>query len=337
MLVLGLETTCDETSCALVRDGVEILSLVISSQIDLHREFGGVVPELACRRHIDVISAVLQEALEKANCLLSDVDLIAVARGPGLIGALLIGITFAKGLAYANKIPLVGVNHIEAHLYAAMMTADPKNLMFPSLGVVLSGGHTSLVLIHKIGSYTLLGQTVDDAIGEAFDKVAKILDLPYPGGPEIERLAKDAALDTLQFKPGKVKGRPLDFSFSGIKTNVLYKVRGNDLKRITPLLAEEKGAIAKAFQRSVFQDVIEKIQLAVQENPVKAIFLGGGVTQNKELRRMLQEATTLPLFWPKLDLCMDNGAMIAGLGYQKFLENKEDMLFTIEPETRMPF
>ncbi|MDB6081968.1 MAG: gcp [Chlamydiia bacterium] len=337
MLVLGIETTCDETSIALVENGFTILSHVISTQIDLHQEFGGVVPELACRRHIDIITPLIAETLKCASVTLEDVGLIAVAKGPGLIGALLIGINFAKGLAWALKKPLIGINHIEAHLYAAMMSESPEKLKFPALGVVLSGGHTSLVLIKKIGEYTRIGETIDDAIGEAFDKVAKMLDLPYPGGPQIERLAQGVDPHAISLKPGKVKGKPFDFSFSGMKTSVLYKLKGNNLKRETEVTHEEKRLIAASFQRAVFQDVIDKIILAIREYPVEAIYLGGGVTQNKELRTLLENAVSLPVYWPQANLSLDNAAMIAGLGYHKFMACPEDMLFTVEPETRIPF
>jgi N6-L-threonylcarbamoyladenine synthase len=337
MYVLGIETTCDETAISVVKDGFEILSHVISSQIDLHNEFGGVVPELACRRHIDIITPLLDEALKKANLTLEDIDVIAVAKGPGLIGALLIGINFAKGLAFATNKPLVGVNHVEAHLYAAMMSVSFENLEFPSLGVVLSGGHTSLVLVNQIGNYRLIGETIDDAIGEAFDKVAKILELPYPGGPPIEKLAKTGNSKAYEFKAAKMKDRPLDFSFSGIKTSVLYTVKGKDLKKAMPPTIAEKSDIAASFQKAVFDDVLEKVKLAVATYPVKAIFLGGGVTQNQELRGRFEQTIGLPLHWPGKELSLDNGAMIAGLGYHKYLENKTTELYSLEPETRIPF
>lgn len=338
MLVLGIESTCDETSCAIVKDGFEILAHVTKSQINLHREFGGVVPELACRDHITTITPVIQETLSQAGLSLDDIDLIAVARGPGLIGALLIGITYAKGLAWAKDIPLIGVNHIEAHLYAAMMSLTPDQLQFPALGAILSGGHTSLVLINQIGQYKLLAETVDDAIGEAFDKVAKILDLPYPGGPEIEKLAQHGNPHSIAFRTGKVKEQPLNFSFSGLKTNVLYTVRGKDLKRSTPLSLIEKQNIAASFQYTAFSDVIGKLKLALSQYPyIKEIFLGGGVVQNQKLRSMLKEAITLPIHWPKPELCLDNAAMIAGLGYHKFFENPKNMLFDLEAQTRISF
>lgn len=328
MLVLGIETTCDETSCAVVKDGYEILSNVISSQIDLHKEFGGVVPELACRRHIDVIAPVFTESLKVAGVSLQQIDRIAVAKGPGLIGALLIGLHFAKSLAWSQKIPLVGVNHIEAHLYASLMSHSPPPLL-PALGVVLSGGHTSLVHMDGVGKYRLISETIDDAIGEAFDKTAKMLGLAYPGGPVIEKEALKGDPTRFAFKAGKVKARPLDFSFSGIKTSVLYTIR--DLPK--PFSAQDVSDISASFQEAVFLDVLTKIQLALRDGDKKAIYLGGGVTQNRRLRALLEEKINLPIYWPRNDLCLDNAAMIAGLGFH--LSPLPDM--NLEPETRIPF
>lgn len=325
MLILGIESTCDETACSIVRDGVEILSNVISSQIDLHTQFGGVVPELACRRHIDIIAPVVQAALVKANVTLDDIDAIAVAKGPGLIGALLIGLHFAKSLAMSLEIPLIGVNHIEAHLYAALMSHPNPEL--PALGAVLSGGHTSLITMQGIGDYTLVGETVDDAIGESFDKVAKMLGLPYPGGPHIEQKALRGSPTRFHFKAGRVKSNPRNFSFSGIKTSVLYTIR--DLPK--PLSEQDICDISYAFQEAVFTDVLQKIRL-VQGN-YKCLYIGGGVTLNKRLRLLLSEHLSIPVFWPNLDLCLDNAAMIAGLAFHKQPLSSYDL----EPETRIPF
>ena len=316
MLVLGIESTCDETACAVVRDGRDILSNVISSQIDLHSEYGGVVPELACRRHVDVIIPILDEALATAGVQLSDIDLIAVSHGPGLIGALLIGLNTAKTLSLALNIPFVGVNHIEAHLYAACM-AQTKPVAFPCLGVVLSGGHTALIHMHDIGRYTLIGQTADDAVGEAFDKVAKMLNLPYPGGPQIEKLALLGNHKRYPFKSGQIKGRPFDFSLSGLKTAVLYTIKGqNQRNEIAAISQSDKQDIAASFQYAALSDVVNKTVEAAKQYDCQTILFGGGVTNNQYLRRLFAEtAPHLTTLWPPLGLSLDNAAMVAGLGY----------------------
>lgn len=338
MIVLGIETTCDETSCSIVKDGKEILSNIVTSQIDLHAEYGGVVPELSCRRHVDVIIPVLEECLSEAHITLKEIDLIAVAYGPGLIGALLIGITMAKSLALALNKPLVGVNHVEAHLYAAIMS-QKEPIDFPCLGVVLSGGHTALVLMENVGRYKLIGETIDDAIGEAFDKVAKQLGLPYPGGPQIEALALDGNPIAYPFKPGRVKGRPLDFSFSGLKTAVLYTLQGQNSKDKASLVLTPKTMrdIAASFQQAALSDVVDKVILAAKEYGIDTLIFGGGVTNNKALRSMIQnKAVGLRALWPNFGLSLDNAAMIAGLGYHTFLQKGPGNL-DLEPSTRIPF
>lgn len=317
MLVLGIESTCDETSCAVVRDGREILSNVVSSQIDLHQAYGGVVPELACRRHVDVFIPVLQQALKHSGIELSAIDLFAVARGPGLVGALLIGVNAAKALSLALQKPMVGVNHIEAHLYASIMSSQLPPT-FPCLGVVLSGGHTAIVLIRSLGDYQLLGDTVDDAIGEAFDKVAKILHLPYPGGPEIERLARQGDPKRFAFRGGRVKGRPLHFSFSGMKTAVLYTTQGQEYR---------PADIAASFQEAAFRDIVSKSLMAAKEHQCTTLVFGGGVTANQRLRALFAEsAPDIRSLWPPMELTLDNAAMIAGLGYHVFAKRGPDSL-----------
>jgi putative glycoprotease GCP len=339
MIVLGIESTCDETSCSIVRDGREILSNVVTSQIDLHAQYGGVVPELSCRRHVDVIIPVLEQCLIEANITLDKIDLIAVAYGPGLIGALLIGITAAKSLALALNKPFVGVNHVEAHLYAALMShKEPIN--FPCLGVVLSGGHTSLVRMDDIGTYTLIGETVDDAIGEAFDKVAKQLGLPYPGGPQIEELAKEGNPHAFPLKSGKVKGRPLDFSFSGLKTAVLYTLQGQNAKNASlhPLTPQTMRDISASFQHAALNDVVDKVLLAAKGCGATKVIFGGGVTNNKALRALVaQKAPNLIALWPDVGLSLDNAAMIAGLGYHTFLKKGAGDPLTLEAATRIAF
>lgn len=340
MLVLGIESTCDETASSVVQDGKNILSNVVASQIDLHREYGGVVPELACRRHVDLIMPVIDQSLVEAQLKLNDIDLIAVAHGPGLIGALLIGLTTAKALSLALQKPFIGVNHIEAHLYAAYMSHE-KEIQFPCLGVVLSGGHTTIVLIKELGVYELIGQTVDDAVGEAFDKVAKLISLPYPGGPEIERLALEGDPYAYPFKAGQVKGQPLDFSFSGLKTAVFYTLHGKHPHSMIKkeLSDQERCDIAASFQRAALEDIVKKSLSSAEKYGVSSILLGGGVTNNQALRQyFLQEGKGKYQFlWPSKGLSLDNAAMIAGLGYHRYrLQGKGDPI-DLEPLVRIPF
>jgi N6-L-threonylcarbamoyladenine synthase len=315
MIVLGIESTCDETAAAIVKDGKEILSNVIASQTSLHQRFGGVYPELASRQHVDIILPIIDEAIAKANLTAADIDLIAVSSEPGLIGALLVGINTAKTLAWSWGIPFIGVNHVEAHLYAPMLEKDISADLFPAIGVVLSGGHSSILKMHTLGEYALISQTVDDAIGEAFDKVARLIDLPYPGGPEIERLAKSGNPFAYPLTAGFVKKHPLYFSFSGIKTQVLYL-----LKKHETFNDQEKANLAASFQYTVFKDVIEKTLFIAKREECKTVFLGGGVTNNQSLRELFAKNSppNLQIFFPQPILSLDNAAMIAGLGYQVF-------------------
>jgi N6-L-threonylcarbamoyladenine synthase len=337
MLVLGIESTCDETACAIVRDGKVILSNIVASQIDLHKEYGGVVPELACRRHIDLILPVIDQALNQADVQLTDIDLIAVAHGPGLIGALLIGLNTAKALSLALGKPFIGVNHVEAHLYAALMSQQ-NSVQHPSLGVVLSGGHTALVFMKELGVYELIGQTVDDAIGEAFDKVAKMLGLPYPGGPPVEKLALTGDKLRYPFKAGQVKGSPLDFSFSGLKTAVLYAIKKLNLED-GAITDQERADLAASFQRTALEDVVKKTMLAAQKFDIRTFIFGGGVTNNQSLRLLFERECnqTYQLLWPSFGLSLDNAAMIAGLGYHRYLHKGEGDSIDLDPLVRIPF
>lgn len=338
MLVLGIETTCDETAASIVKDGLFILSNEISSSAPIHEQYGGVFPELASREHANAIIPIIDQALKKAELSKNQIDLIAVAQGPGLLGSLLIGLSCAKSLSLALKIPFIGVNHVEAHLYAAMMGKDTP-LLFPALGIVVSGGHTFLVKIEGIGSYKLIGSTIDDAIGEAFDKVATLLDLPYPGGPYIEQLAKTGDCNRYHFQAGKVKNKPYAFSFSGLKTSVLYAIKGaNGQKSSHSIIQEEdKKDIAASFQKTAFLDVITKSINAIAEFDLKAIYIGGGVSNNLYLRSLFSlYMKEIPIFFPPKGLSLDNGAMIAGLGYHLFNKTKKGDLLDLEPMTRMP-
>jgi N6-L-threonylcarbamoyladenine synthase len=325
MLVLGIETTCDETGVAIVRDGKEILINLVNSQIDLHEKYLGVFPEYASRRHLEALIPLIDEALQQTGLSKHDIDLIAVAYGPGLIGALVIGLNAAKALSLAWNKPLIGINHVEAHLYAAVMCADiPPPL--PALGVAISGGHTVLFhLDHTVTS--LIGCTVDDAIGEAFDKVAVLLGLSYPGGPAIERLAQQGNPFAYTFKAGSVKKNVFDFSFSGLKTQIFY------LKTY-----DDKADIAASFQHVALMDIVKKTLLAAKTFGCKSILFGGGVSINRYLRYLIDANNTdaIPIFWPSNTLCLDNAAMIAGLGCKKFLINgSDDMLLEAKP--RIPY
>lgn len=336
MLVLGIESTCDETACAVVEKGKKILSNVIASQTDLHSRYGGVFPELACRQHFDLMIPIIEQALQEAHVSPSAIDLISVAYGPGLIGALLLGVNTAKSLALAWNKPFVGVNHVEAHLYAALMGCESP--AFPALGVVVSGGHTFLVRMHDIGHYEMIGQTVDDAIGEAFDKVAVMLGLPYPGGPEIEKLAHLGDPRRYPFKAGVVKGKPWNFSFSGLKTNVLYTIKGQDCDKKAPnrITDQDKPHIAASFQEAALKDISTKALAAAVEFDCKMIFLGGGVTHNQRLRDLFH-SSKIPVHWPLPGLSLDNAAMIAGLGYHHFLQkNCRGDSLDLEPLPRIP-
>lgn len=337
MIVLGIESTCDETACAIVRGGNEVLSNVICSQTELHNQFGGVFPELACRSHIDALIPAIKQAVDEAGISTSQIELVAAAKGPGLIGALLIGLNTAKCLSYAWDVPFVGVNHVEAHLYAAMMPLE--NPPLPALGLVISGGHTFMVKINDIGTYEMLGTTQDDAIGEAFDKVATLLGLPYPGGPEIEALAKSGDPSRFPFRAGKVKNRPLDFSFSGLKTNVLYTIKGQSASKDAPLIIseQEKADVAASFQETALGDVISKAIEAAKSFDCKAIYCGGGVSNNGRLRELFHGMNVpYPIYYPERKMSLDNAAMIAGLGYHCYLRAKKGDGFDLEPMTRIP-
>ncbi|MBM3193077.1 MAG: tRNA (adenosine(37)-N6)-threonylcarbamoyltransferase complex transferase subunit TsaD [Chlamydiae bacterium] len=320
-IVLGIETTCDETAASIVVDGKKILSNVVFSQIETHREFGGVFPELACRKHADVLIPVIEEAIQVAGIKKTDIELISVASRPGLMGALLIGLSTAKALAYALKIPYVGVNHIEAHLYAAQMHLD--NPPLPAIGLIVSGGHTSLLKMENLGAYTFLGNTLDDAVGEAFDKTARLLDLPYPGGPEIEKLAKLGDKSKVFFKPGRIKEKPFHFSFSGLKTQVLYAMKKNP----------NRADVAASFQETACIDLVSKSLLALEKFSLNTIYIGGGVSNNRRLREIFEEKkpSDVTIFWPEIGLSLDNAAMIAGLGYHVYKEKKCSDPFDLTP------
>lgn len=313
MLVLGVETSCDETAAAVVADGEKILSSVVASQEQIHAPYGGVVPELASRRHVEVILPVVEKALGEAGIRLRDLEGIAVTQGPGLVGSLLVGCSVAKALAYVHRLPLVGVNHLEGHIFAAFL-AEPKPA-YPFLALVVSGGHTALYLAREPLAYQLIGQTRDDAAGEAFDKVAKLLGLGYPGGPIIERTARSGEAAAIPFPMAQITDGAPDFSFSGIKTAVALFV-----KRHAPLSEQAVADIAASFQGTVVKMLTRKTVKATLRLGVKRIVLTGGVAANRALRAALQaEAETRgwELSVPPPSLCTDNAAMIAAAGHAR--------------------
>ncbi|MGH7275945.1 MAG: tRNA (adenosine(37)-N6)-threonylcarbamoyltransferase complex transferase subunit TsaD [Candidatus Rokuibacteriota bacterium] len=315
MLVLGIESSCDETAAAVLADGRRVLSSVVASQDAIHAPYGGVVPELASRRHLEMIVPVVEQALADAVVTLGDLDGIAVTQGPGLVGSLLVGCAVAKSLAYVHRLPLVGVNHLEGHIYAAFLTDDPP--VHPFLALVVSGGHTALYHARAPREYALVGQTRDDAAGEAFDKVAKLLGLGFPGGPVIERTAAAGDPKAIAFPLAHMTDRAPDFSFSGVKTSVSLYV-----KRHAPLAADQVADIAASFQAAVVKMLVRKTVKAALRLGVKRLVLTGGVAANGPLRAGLAAEAALhglTLHVPPRHLCTDNAAMITAAGTDRLL------------------
>ncbi len=309
MLILGIETSCDETAAALVEDGRILHSSVLHSQIEIHRPFGGVVPEIASRSHVERIDGVVRESLLRGGFELSQVDAVAVTQGPGLIGPLLVGLNYAKGLSYAINKPLLAIHHLDGHVasnYLAFSELEP-----PFLALILSGGHSHFYQVEDYGSYRALGGTRDDALGEAFDKVARILDLPYPGGPQVEALAKKGEF-TYKLPRTMLEKDSLDFSFSGIKSAV------KNLSDKIEMTEKNRADLAHSFQETVFDIVKKKLALALELSGEKKIVIAGGVASNNRLREVLEDLSAR-IYIPPLSICTDNGAMIAAAGYYKYL------------------
>lgn len=323
MLILGIETSCDETAAAVVEDGRKILSNVVISQVKLHRKLQGIVPEIASRRHLETIIPAIEQALHAGQVKLENLDAVAVTYGPGLLGSLLIGLTVAKGIAYSLEIPLIGINHLEAHLYANFLLYP--EVTPPLLGLIISGGHTELVYLSKKGKYKVLGTTRDDAAGEAFDKVARILNLGYPGGPAVEKIAKKGNPHSIKLPLVHFKKDTLDFSFSGIKTAILYYVKDIE-KKGKPI---PSANIAASFQFKMAQMLTQNLFKIASLKKVKQIILGGGVTANLFLRSFLEKEkpNNIEIFFPSPELCTDNAAMVAACAYAKLKRGETSPFF----------
>ena len=316
ILTLGIETSCDETSVAVVKNGREVLSNIIDTQIPIHEKYGGVVPEIASRNHIEAISRVTKLALKTANVELKDIDAITPTYGPGLVGALLVGVSYAKALSYAIKKPLVGVNHIEGHIAANYLTY--KELEPPFLCLLISGGNTAIINVKDYTEFEVLGKTRDDAVGEAFDKVARVVGLEYPGGPKVDKLAKEGIANINL--PKTHFENSLDFSFSGIKTAVINT--NHNTKNIN------KADLCASFEKAVTEVLIENVEKALRETNLKTLAIAGGVSANSHIRQAILnlENENLKVYMPNLKLCTDNAAMIASSGYYNFINGKRDEL-----------
>ena len=326
IIILGIESSCDETSVAVVKNGREVLSNVINTQISIHELYGGVVPEIASRNHVENISPVMKEALKEANIKIDDVDGIACTYGPGLVGALLVGVSYAKALSYAANKPLIGVNHIQGHIAANYITY--KELKPPFLTLLISGGNTQLVLVKDYTEFEILGKTRDDTVGEAFDKIARVIGLGYPGGPKMDKLAQEG---TPNIVLPKVHIDGLDFSFSGLKTAII------NLHHKTPDI--NKADLAASFEKDVAEILLENTKKAVKETNINKIALAGGVSANSYIRKAfkeLEEKENIKVYYPELKLCTDNAAMIASAGYYNFLKgNFSDLKLNAVPNLKL--
>ncbi|MCI8417349.1 MAG: tRNA (adenosine(37)-N6)-threonylcarbamoyltransferase complex transferase subunit TsaD [Lachnospiraceae bacterium] len=313
--ILAIESSCDETAAAVVKNGREVLSNVISSQIELHKLYGGVVPEIASRKHIEKINQVIEEALDTAHMTLEEMDAIGVTYGPGLVGALLVGVAEAKAISYAKGLPLVGVHHIEGHISANYI--ENKELEPPFLCLVVSGGHTHLVIVRDYGEYEIVGRTHDDAAGEAFDKVARAIGLGYPGGPKIDKLSREGNPDAIPFPRARIEDSPYDFSFSGVKSAVLNYLNGCQMK------GEEinRADVAASFQKAVCDVLVEHSMQAAKDYGIKKLALAGGVASNSTLRAAMEQACArrkIACYHPSPLLCTDNAAMIGAAAYYEY-------------------
>ena len=353
MLILGIDTSCDDTAAAVVENGVKIISNIVSSQTDIHKKYGGIVPELASRRHIEMILPVVDEALKGAGAGLEDVSAVAVCHGPGLIGSLLVGCSFAKALCFSKDIPLLAVNHLEGHMFSCFL--EEPHPEFPFISLIASGGHTSLYRVDGFGKYRELGRTRDDAAGEAYDKVSKLLGLGYPGGPIIDKLASEGNPKAIDF-PRPYLPESFDFSFSGLKTAVLHYLRAEVRSQITMqdtgykiqdkdivhhascIMHHDIKDIAASFQACMVDVLVRKTEWAIKKEGIRRVTLSGGVSANSELRKRMKEMgdeRETEIFIPSINLCTDNAAMIASAGYNHLL-NKDFAGIDLNPKAYLP-
>ena len=331
--IMAIESSCDETSVAVVKNGREVISNVISSQIDMHKKFGGVVPEVASRMHLEVINNIVREALDEAKITIEEIDAIAVTKGPGLVGALLVGISEAKALSYACKKPLIGVNHMKGHICAALITH--KELEPPFICLLVSGGHTYLVHVKGYNDMEVIGKTIDDACGEAYDKVARCLGMNYPGGPEVEKLAKLGNEEAIDFPRVMLDKNSYNFSFSGLKTAVLNYL--NSKKQKYEEISKED--VCASFQRAVFDVLIYKTERLMKEKNLDKLVVSGGVSANNTLRaeiEKMREKNNFKSYFPSKILCTDNAAMIASSGYYEYISGvRSDLTLNVEPNLEL--
>jgi len=343
MKILAIETSCDESSAAVVKNGTEILSNLVASQIEFHKKYGGVVPEISSRKHVEVLHPLVNEAMEEAKVRFKDLDAIAVTYGPGLVGSLLVGLCAAKGYAYSLGIPLIGVNHVEGHIYANFLKSQIPNSKlktnhksqipnFPFICLVVSGGHTIIVLVKGHGEYETLGRTRDDAAGEAFDKVARFLGLGFPGGPIIDKVAKEGDPHAVEF-PRAMMDEGYDFSFSGLKTAVVYHVKRMKKEKLSDIEVKD---LAASFQKAAVDTLVDKTIKAAMDKNIKTIALAGGVSANSLLRSELKkkaEAQNIEVIIPPINLCTDNAAMIGCVGYYRFKRGERTTLDIVPVST----
>lgn len=337
VLILGIESSCDDTSVAIVKNGREVISNVISSQIDIHKIYGGVVPEIASRKHIENINYVYEKALNDANLKINDIDAISVTYGPGLVGALLVGLSFAKGLSIASGKPLIGINHIEGHICANYITN--KELTPPFLSLIVSGGHTNLVLVEDYMKYKIYGRTHDDAVGETFDKVARTLGMEYPGGPKIEKSAKNVNEDVFNFPRGQIRDSEFDFTFSGLKSHVLNTINSLKQKNNDELSNDLINQISYSFQESIIDTLTEKSISLCKKLNIDKLAICGGVSANSTIKDRLSkecDKNNIKFYYPDNILCTDNAAMIASSGYYRFI-NKQFSNYDLDADANLEF